>query len=246
MSKSLFSLGVLAGSAALALTTAAPAQALSFNLVRGVPYLGDSTSGAVTSRPPAGVFDFNSLSTGLYTGETKNGITLTPTGDVQVYKGSILPNSSNNNYAPPYCSGTSVPCSDPAGQSSNTSGYLSIGEGGTLTATFSKAARYIGFAWGYADATDSVVVNWLDSFGLAQTDTYTDAIFGNQEDSAYVNLLAGSGEKITSVIWSKSGDGRFEIDNIAVVPTPALLPGLIGMGVAALRKRKQVDEAQEA
>jgi hypothetical protein len=30
--------------------------------------------------------------------------------------------------------------------------------------------------------------------------------------------------------------------NVTDVPTPALLPGLIGMGVAALRKRKQEDE----
>ncbi|MBW4459924.1 MAG: PTPA-CTERM sorting domain-containing protein [Nodosilinea sp. WJT8-NPBG4] len=30
------------------------------------------------------------------------------------------------------------------------------------------------------------------------------------------------------------------------IPTPALFPGFIGMGVAALRKRQQQDSEQEA
>ncbi|PZO21126.1 MAG: hypothetical protein DCF25_05630 [Leptolyngbya foveolarum] len=86
----------------------------------------------------------------------------------------------------------------------------------------------------------------MNSLEVAQTRSFTDAVFGKQEDSAYVDLVAGLNGSITSVVWEKSGNGRFKIDNIGVVPTPALLPGLIGMGVAALRKRKQVREGQEA
>ena len=246
MSKSLFSIGVVAGTAALALATAAPAQALSFNLVSGVPYFGNPALGPVTDRSPANVFDFNSLSPGSFIGASRNGTTLAATGDVQVYQNAILPTGSNQNYAPPSCAPGAAPCSTPNGQSTNTSNYLSIGTGGSLTATFSKAAKYVGFAWGYADSRDSVVVNFLDSLGNEQSQEFTDAIFGNQEDSAYIDIFGDSGERITQVIWSKSGNGRFEIDNIAVVPTPALLPGLIGMGVVALRKRKQTGEAQEA
>jgi hypothetical protein len=53
-------------------------------------------------------------------------------------------------------------------------------------------------------------------------------------------------------IWFRhlGSSGQFQIDNVRleansrVVPTPALLPGLIGMGAAALRKRKQEAEAE--
>ncbi|PSN17797.1 hypothetical protein C7271_15835 [filamentous cyanobacterium CCP5] len=34
------------------------------------------------------------------------------------------------------------------------------------------------------------------------------------------------------------------LENTEAIPTPALLPGLVGMGVAALRKRKQEAEAE--
>ena len=50
--------------------------------------------------------------------------------------------------------------------------------------------------------------------------------FGNTSTGAFTNTITGPG-------------------NIAAVPTPALLPGLIGMGVAALRKRKS-GAAEEA
>ena len=235
-----FSIGAAIGAAALTLATAIPAQALTFTPTSAVPYLGNPALGPVTDRSPANIFDFNSLALGSFTTTSKNGTTLTAAGDVEVRSGG------SNNFAPPSCSPGDVFCANPAGASSNTSAYLSIGTGGSLTATFSKAAKYIGFAWGYADNRDSVLVNWLDSLGVAQSQEFTNKIFTTQEDSTYIDILAGVDESITSVIWSKKGNGRFEIDNIAVVPTPALLPGLIGMGVAALRKRKQTGEAQEA
>jgi hypothetical protein len=42
---------------------------------------------------------------------------------------------------------------------------------------------------------------------------------------------------------STSTEGLYTLE-AAAVPTPALLPGLLGMGVAALRKRKQEAEAE--
>lgn len=53
-------------------------------------------------------------------------------------------------------------------------------------------------------------------------------------DSAFDSAVFVKGESITTVPPSEK------------VPTPALLPGLIGMGVAALRKRRQNGETTEA
>lgn len=56
--------------------------------------------------------------------------------------------------------------------------------------------------------------------------------------SGVQNLIRGGGE--SQFIYAV-------FDNARAVPTPALLPGLIGMGIAALRKKKQAEEAtQEA
>lgn len=69
------------------------------------------------------------------------------------------------------------------------------------------------------------------SFVIPDTDTYTLG-FGimNSRDNDYLSTLL--------------------VDNVRVyttdIPTPALLPGLIGMGVAAIRKRKQGEVEQEA
>ncbi|MBT9318061.1 PTPA-CTERM sorting domain-containing protein [Leptothoe spongobia TAU-MAC 1115] len=38
---------------------------------------------------------------------------------------------------------------------------------------------------------------------------------------------------------------QLNIEGTAAIPTPALLPGLIGMGMAALRKRRQNDTVTE-
>lgn len=47
---------------------------------------------------------------------------------------------------------------------------------------------------------------------------------------------------------AKDGNGDTQTSAVGTgqVPTPAMLPGLVGMGVAALRKRKQTEEGQEA
>jgi len=69
-------------------------------------------------------------------------------------------------------------------------------------------------------------------------------------------VLPSTFDSLSSVLFSAissngSGENDFEftLDNIYVsevskIPTPALLPGLIGMGAAALRKRKQEAEAE--
>ncbi|MBE9138776.1 PTPA-CTERM sorting domain-containing protein [Nodosilinea sp. LEGE 07088] len=56
--------------------------------------------------------------------------------------------------------------------------------------------------------------------------------------------LAGSGS-LTAQGGFKLNGTSFSAD-ITAIPTPALLPGLVGLGFAALRKRKQEDAEQEA
>jgi hypothetical protein len=60
--------------------------------------------------------------------------------------------------------------------------------------------------------------NVFGNFRLGSTNTAT-------KPSSFVLGLTANGSKFTTV-------------SIAAVPTPALLPGLVGMGIAALRKRK--------
>ncbi|WOB43556.1 PTPA-CTERM sorting domain-containing protein [Thermoleptolyngbya oregonensis NK1-22] len=56
----------------------------------------------------------------------------------------------------------------------------------------------------------------------------------------YFSFVAGVGDPtIESVTFTRTS-GYINIDNVAyrIVPTPALLPGIIGMGIAAIKKRR--------
>ncbi len=88
-----------------------------------------------------------------------------------------------------------------------------------------------------------------DSLGLPNGDNEGGPYFAYVE-SEYANRAFGHYFRSTTsnvVAW---GGGSDEIFTYATatettpVPTPALLPGLVGMGVAALRKRKQETEAK--
>lgn len=85
------------------------------------------------------------------------------------------------------------------------------------------ATRYIGEYYDNSSSWDSSRVNlvsyvYLDHVGLHQT-----------YDDVYSNNV------------------MFTPDPTSVIPTPALLPGLLGMGIAALRKRKsEANQASEA
>jgi hypothetical protein len=57
-------------------------------------------------------------------------------------------------------------------------------------------------------------------------------------------LLATAKGSVSSVQTGNSSDFSLSL-NATAVPTPALLPGLVGMGVAALRKRKGEGAEQE-
>lgn len=140
----------------------------------------------------------------------------------------------------------------------NNSKYLSVGSspslGGspfTTTINFSQKLTAFGLQWGSFDTHNTIRFlldgNPLASFtggtvasALGKVSTGSGAANG----TAYVRFTGGSGEYFNQVILSSTA-AAFESDDHSyeAVPTPALLPGLIGIGVAALRRKK--DEAAE-
>lgn len=58
----------------------------------------------------------------------------------------------------------------------------------------------------------------------------------------YAEIKAVDADPLVGLASVKTSPINVTDVNVTGVPTPALLPGLIGMGVAALRKRKQEDE----
>ena len=57
------------------------------------------------------------------------------------------------------------------------------------------------------------------------------------------NNFSGTVREFNPPQGSQPSNGGFTLQ-VAAVPTPALLPGLIGMGIAAIRKRKQTAAKQ--
>jgi hypothetical protein len=128
----------------------------------------------------------------------------------------------------------------------------------TIEASSSQSLNYFGLYWGSVDPFNSISffngnTQVGPTFSRAQVaDAFAAAGFGRLpagglNGSTYVNFFANTGESFNRVVFNSRGTA-FESDNHAfrVVPTPALLPGLIGMGLAALRKRKEVSGATQA
>jgi len=72
---------------------------------------------------------------------------------------------------------------------------------------------------------------------------------GDKKVGVYYNFFGENNSDVFDKVKLGSTGIAFEVDNIAyrkAIPTPALLPGLIGMGVAAWRKRKGEAAQSEA
>ena len=151
-----------------------------------------------------------------------------------------------------------APSANAAGGSSDTTDttkYLTLGgtnERGPVSLDFRfPIISKLGFLWGSID--DYNKVEFFRKGLIRGTFTGEDVFMpanGNQEadGTAFVNFeSADENDYFDQVVFSSS-QAAFEIDDIRYteVPTPALLPGLIGMGAVALRKRKRVGEAQES
>jgi len=173
--------------------------------------------------------------------------------EVSYSGGGIVSGSESGQYAAPAAD------ADGDGNSNkrDNTPYLSIGgseQPGPATFKFFKypIISTLGFLWGSVDAYNSV--SFLrDGNTLATFDgnDISNPANGDQgiNGTFFVNFKGNDGENdyFDTVVFN-STSAAFELDDIRYteVPTPALLPGLIGVGVAALRKRKQVGEAQEA
>jgi hypothetical protein len=129
--------------------------------------------------------------------------------------------------------------------------YLTLGgtnEPSPVTITLGSLQNYFGLYWGSIDDYNTVeffngAVSVGSFTGLQVAGLTGLAANGGQFSNAsnrYVNFLAGGGEAFNKVVLSSSR-AAFESDNHAFrqIPTPALLPGLIGLGAGFWRKRRQ-------
>ncbi|WNZ27289.1 PTPA-CTERM sorting domain-containing protein [Leptolyngbya sp. NK1-12] len=127
----------------------------------------------------------------------------------------------------------------------NQPAYLTLGAGqepGPVRIDFSTALNYFGLYWGSIDSFNSI--SFFSQGKLLKTIVGSDIrnpANGNQQltGARFVDFFADAGKSFDRIDLISSS-AAFESDNHAyrAVPTPALLPGLIAMGAAALRKRK--------
>jgi hypothetical protein len=129
-----------------------------------------------------------------------------------------------------------------------------------------RGIGYFGLFWGSPSLNDRITFNLRDAAGAASSVTYDAAtIFAglglnlaptfDTTPGRYVNFFSTStgpnaNKVIASVILEDRGvyPGNlggllrsFQVDNIAYhqIPTPALLPGLVGFGLGVLKKKRQ-------
>ncbi len=207
-----FRLGLTAGAAVVALATAgiAPAQAFSIT----------STAGQFSTVPGTTTVNFDA------------GLPASP-----IYTGGGLATGNGADFAQPLGDVTQ---------------YLSLGGAGRpspVTIALGDLNNYFGLYWGSIDSYNTVeFFNGLSSVG-SYTGTQVLTALGavpsgdNRFDPAtnrYVNFFSGAGENFNRIVLT-STTPAFESDNHAfrAVPTPALLPGLVGIGVSFWRKRRQ-------
>ncbi len=174
--------------------------------------------------------------------------------EVSYSGGGIVSGNANGQYAAPAADADG----DGNNNKRNNTPYLSLGgseEPSPVTFKFKNPIiSTFGFLWGSIDNLDKNNVKFLRGNTLLAEFNGSDVIAfptGDQSPigTRFVNFMGndGANDYFDTVVFS-SNKPAFEIDDIRYteVPTPALLPGLIGVGVAALRKRKQAGEAQEA
>lgn len=200
-----------------------PARAISFNVTAGPT----STFSGVTT------VDFSDGVGTLPGGYTENGISFTG--------GAIRSGDADNLYAQP--PGTANP-------------YLALGGSGSqpspVTIALNGLKGYFGLFIGSIDDYNSIEFfrgadSRLSVSGVELAAAAGLMPNGDQSEAAYFNFFGDNGSDLFDRVVLRSSQAAFEVDNIATreaIPTPALLPGLIGMGVAAWRKRKS--EAAES
>jgi hypothetical protein len=200
--------------AAVSVLSALPAEAL--NIFRGAsPQFWQSL-------PPTGMIDFETPPPGNYNffGEDYGGASATGTHL------EILPaNASADNYL-----------------------RLRNRSGSNVVFT-SNRSTWDSFGFEFVGRSDpnanmNIIFNLVGGGTFSTTLSSLLGIAGSGNYFSFVTANAGD-PTIESVIFTRTA-GSIDIDNVAfrVVPTPALLPGIIGMGIAALKKRRDGELAE--
>ncbi|MBE9112161.1 PTPA-CTERM sorting domain-containing protein [Nodosilinea sp. LEGE 07298] len=195
-----------------------------------------TSDGAFTSTVGATTIDFSGAPLGP-SSYTENGVTYSGSG-------GFVQGSVSGQFAAP-------PSQLPEYNNTNNT-YLTLGginEPGPVSITLPGLSNYFGLYWGSVDA-----YNFIEFFkkgvsvGIFNGNQVINGANGDQQvnGARYVNFTSSSSSDYFDSIVLRSTSAAFESDNHAFreVPTPALLPGLIGLGVAALR-RKQDETAEE-
>jgi hypothetical protein len=129
----------------------------------------------------------------------------------------------------------------------DTSNYLAVLGGKTAQFDLGGLKGYFGLFVGSLDTFNTIeFINTVAKTSQAFTGTQVafstgTPATGDQTKGVYYNFFGDNNSDLFNTVKLSSSQNAFEVDNIATraaIPTPALLPGLIGMGVAAWRKRK--------
>jgi len=211
---------------------------MNFNLNAAKALLGAAVvAGAVTAiSQPASAISFNTggvIVPGNGQVSAKSGVTTLDfdnPSSISFSGGNVVSGSSASQYAAP---------------PGDITKYLTIGSFGPGTATINLGGLkgYFGLFVGSLDTYNTI--QFLKAgvskaiFGGADLPPTTPN--GNQGVGTYYNFFGDSNSDLFDTVKLSSTQAALEVDNIATrtaIPTPALLPGLIGMGIAAWRKRK--------
>ncbi len=211
--KALLGAAVVAGGV---IAISQPASAISFNITAGPT---SSVSGVTT-------VDFSDGTGTLPASYTEEGISFTG--------GGIRTGSLGGQYAAPPGLGNNNP-------------YLTLGgtsEPSPVTIALGGLKGYFGLFVSSIDSYNSIEFLKADVrqalFGEGGTALSPNPT-GDQSVGQYYNFFGDNNSDLFDKVVLRSSQAALEVDNIATraaIPTPALLPGLIGMGVAAWRKRR--------
>lgn len=113
----------------------------------------------------------------------------------------------------------------------------------TSVSTFNidyKPVDSFGFRLLQSTGNANFTISFLLGSTLVESFTLTSLLALPPTGVDYFNFVAQSDNFIFDQIVFTRTRGRIEIDDVAyrIVPTPALLPGIIGMGIAAIKKRR--------
>lgn len=199
------------------------------------------SSGPLPTTPGVTLIDFNGLTPGIVPTNAATPINL---GD-----GVTLFDSASDNLDTVITTENNPP--QTASPTNSDGNYLKVRQT-NATFSFEKPLTYFGLLWGSIDAENTI--QFFNSSSATPVSSYTGASLASAlgfsllpfsanlgaDGTKYIEFaLADIGTDVDKVVLS-TGFSPFEVDNVAYqsIPTPALLPGLIGMGIAALRKRK--------